>query len=138
MGRMNHPKEPKRNIKKFKREVKIMEKKRIRTGFKVCRCIGYYEIVSAFPSLGHSKNYNIGGWTRRPNNCGPLALFDRLQDAEAFLDRESGEPRLTIFLCEYVESDEHQLYTEYGRAHIVPYGTVFADEIKLIKRMYKD
>jgi len=113
-----------------------MSEEKVRTGFKVCRRKGYSKIVSAFGSLGEEVEYSNKFWTGRPILCGPLALFGRLCNAEHFIEVEK-HIDLSIFLCEYVESGEKRLYTSHKSGFIPQDGTIFADRIKLIKRMNK-
>jgi len=72
----------------------------------------------------------------RPLNCGPLAIFDSLENAKCFAPRS----QFQFYICEYTPSKDNSLWfhdhiferLEY-KVKDFPKGTLFADSVKLIK-----
>lgn len=97
-------------------------------GYKVVNFHGGVK-TSAY-SDGEVVTYHLDKWTKRPDMCGPLALFVTLNYARAFARGYHG-----IFKCEYKRSNEGVLYTPncHRWAKNCPRGTVFANKVKLIK-----
>ena len=118
---------------------------RYKKGFKVCyqNFLGKYQ--SAF-LLGKNTEYKIGEWTKRPKECGPLAIFKYLKNAKLFIKRtEKITSMFAIFKCKYKESEEKELYyiNFCGKKLInnmlngFPEGTILADKIKILKEVKK-
>lgn len=119
--------------------------KRTRKGIKVCRIVGdsYYE--SAFHD-GKVINYHFGEWNERPEECGPLAVFKKIEYAINFLKNNYRFDKM-LFECKYIKSKEkdfyftHYSYKDDKKQKIsmeecrIPKGTRFADKVKLIKRV---
>lgn len=127
-----------------------------RKGLKICNIkINYlngsfirYE--SAFHD-GKDVPYEISKWTKRPKNCGALAVFDTIEHAIDFLSNKLLSLRThekVLFECKYKKSKCKRLYCErltlpeYTETHIkelpkdeIPKGTMFADKVKLIKKI---
>ena len=123
------------NITEKTKEVK-KNMSQIRTGFKVCNVQGG-RMQSAF-DFGRVVKYDISIWTYQPEGCGPLAVFGRLCDVEDFISHNvilKGTSE--VFLCEYEESTEKKLYDDEGRSFEfgIPWNTVFATRVKLIKEL---
>ena len=80
--------------------------------------------------------YEIGKPIKRPNNFGPLAVFDELKWAQFFVDHNYG----IIFECHYVLSMDQKLwYIDGNGARIdagrVSPGTEYADEVTILRRV---
>ncbi|KKK65798.1 hypothetical protein LCGC14_2970470 [marine sediment metagenome] len=92
---------------------------------------------SAFAD-GRVVDYEIGKWTKRPKDCGPLAIFGTLNQALVFVD--SSYIDRTYFHCKYKPSKEITLYKKYKGGEItekfvLPNGTILADEVKILKEV---
>jgi len=81
----------------------------------------------------HSCIYAIGHKTTRPDLCGPLAVFDRLEDATSFFYTVMGN--LRIFKCEYTPSKESYLWKENEREFHLPKGTMLAEDVTLLEAL---
>lgn len=91
-------------------------------------------LVSAFCD-GKVVGYEIGKWTKRPEKCGPLAIFDTLKSAVYFMDSIYTDK--IYFQCKYKKSKETVLYNDrgYHTRTKLPQGTILADKVKLIRRI---
>ena len=111
--------------------------KRNKKGIKVCR-VELDGFKSAFND-GRVVDYKIGKWAKRPEKCGPLAVFDTVENAKGFID--SGFDSKKFFRCKYKPSKETRLYKTYKGGGVsekewaLPYGTIFADKVKIIKEI---
>jgi len=113
----------------------------IKKGYKICRWQSdTAEYISAF-GLGINTIYKMNEWTKRIKDCGPLAVFDNMENIEFFMGRIVNFSPYFVFECEYKESETKELYylnkgkkISYNNMNI-PRGTKFADEVKLIKRV---
>ena len=84
--------------------------------------------------------YPYGEWVAPRRNCGPLALFEKLELALIFAKLAWDMP-IGLFHCEYENSVEPRMYIK-GRAFGVdftewepvapPIGTVLADRVKCL------
>ena len=118
-------------------------------GVKICS--GRTIFCSAFDD-GLVTKYELGKWTVRTNKHGPFAVFDTILNAKRFLKSTWGKNYYksliyskSFFLCEYDESKEKELYFIYqcfgdvGTKKMlhsnIPKGTIFADRVKLIKKL---
>jgi len=114
--------------------------KRNKKGIKICR-VGYdNELTSCFID-GMVTKYKKRRWTKRPENCGPLAIFNTIESAIYFIRHHGGlHNDRNLYLCKYKESKEKLLYKQYATGKIstwklTPEGTIFADEVKIIKEL---
>ena len=85
--------------------------------------------------LSRGIKYKINEWVRPNIYCGPLCVFDSLSDAKGFYSHNTD----TIYECLY-KSDtlKGSVYLEdlsYLNFDHLPYGTVLASKVKLIKRV---
>lgn len=90
--------------------------------------------------------YQINKATERPKDCGPLALFSRIEAALNFkrdMDLGTFNEENHVFECEYTPSKDNLLWmvTDYSElrelsVEKLPPGTIFADSITLLKRVY--
>ncbi|KKM61867.1 hypothetical protein LCGC14_1527360 [marine sediment metagenome] len=110
--------------------------KKSKKGIKVCRIEGK-KLISAFFS-GRDVKYKIGGWTKKPKKCGPLAIFDSFDAAVCFFEDYTLANR-KFYLCKYKESEEKHLYLRIGdgflRKFDLPKGTILANKVKLIEEI---
>lgn len=93
--------------------------------------------------------YYVNRVTKRRKGFGPLAVFNNLKNARNFLivDRNLCTKGLNfsfhIFECEIKPSNDKKLWmiipgTENKSVlHSLPQGTLFADTVKLIQKVYK-
>lgn len=93
--------------------------------------------------------YRVNEWTERPSDCGPLAVFDTLENLMRFvtirgwlrivLNPLPDGIHLVIYTCEIEESKDEYLWTP-GRLPMVvnclPMGTVLADRVKLLEEFH--
>jgi len=109
-------------------------------GYKVVRLIYGDDDEIRYRSaykLGNPVYYEIGKKTNRPDNCGPLAVFDLLVYASSFM-RESSNGKFVIFECDYEPTTgKKELWCESHKIRILklPLGTNFADSVTLIRRL---
>ena len=101
------------------------------------------DYTSAFDD-GLLTIYKQGRWTKRNSDGGPFAVFDTTKNALKFIleNKNRLNTQLQLFECKYKESTEKALYyTIYGVLMrkmpnvSVPHGTVFADKVKITKRI---
>jgi len=103
------------------------------------------DYTSAFDD-GLVTLYKKGRWTKRKKVGGPFAVFDTTKNALKFLlgNKNRFNTELQLFECKYKESTEDSLYYRSqitGRTlsempgFSVPQGTVFADKVKITKRI---
>ena len=110
-------------------------------GFKICRIDHKGRLVSCFND-GRDIIYKKNKWTKRPEDCGPLAVFDTLDHALKFLEfvHHIFSPDRVIFECKYKPSKDNLLWftswftnSKIIKITKVPEGTIFADEVKITK-----
>ena len=96
--------------------------------------------------------YPVNEWVEPKDDCGPLALFDVLEDALKFHDymKSSIFPPLRLFKCEYEPSHETEIWhiltcnfngtwknVRSGTGLVkLPEGTVLASRVKLLKQWF--
>ena len=118
--------------------------RRSKKGYKLCRnennrLISYY--VGA-----NEVEYFINKWISRPNDCGPLVVFDSLENLLYNFFKLMNYYK--IFECEYVPSKDkkiwkkniHLLFPEdddylYVQSDLLPKGSILADKVKIIKEI---
>lgn len=82
--------------------------------------------------------YLEGKWVEPREDCGPLGLFETYVAAEAFRMHKRNEQ---IYECEYEPSEEKIFWRDGGirehdrKSRALPFGTVFAKRVKLLKRV---
>ena len=78
-------------------------------------------------------------WTHRKEGCGPLGVFNSLEDAQEFICRNTVclYAPVKIFKVDYVISRSHRMW--YSRSAVrfghFPPGTVFANSVKLLEEV---
>lgn len=117
----------------------------------------YYKAVSVSPtgtfhsvqSLGQVVEYKLNKISKRPDFCGPLAVFDDANKARNFVEPSRGHK---IFCCSILQSkdsalwcfdkyviDRHTFKFSRDRRTLptcyLPAGTVLADEVTLLKEV---
>jgi hypothetical protein len=116
-------------------------------GFKVLYQMSGGTLTStAAPPNGEVK-YRKGRWTKPRKGCGPLAVFVSFKRAAEYLTNLAGHPGGTrvIWECEYVPYTappqpegviEKLLWA--GRLYTVsvPKGTVRAEKVRLLRKVY--
>lgn len=87
--------------------------------------------------------YILNRWVSPNNSCGPLAVFQTLDQAIYFA-RMHVNKNIKIYTCEYVEGNQVEgLYIPGTLRDLVRYidqcpsGTVFATKVKLTKMIYR-
>jgi hypothetical protein len=95
--------------------------------------VWYYAVVEYLP----------GKFVHPVPGCGPLAVFDSLAAAESLLYRMShvGIVSYRIFSCSYRKSRDNFLYFSRNFPERVyelklPWGTCFADAVKLVTEVH--
>ena len=90
-------------------------------------------------NIGVIVRYNKKGWTHRPKDCGPLAVFKTVEDARQGFVFSVND--LTIFKCEIKKSKDKTLWTLYMQwrdtmhPYDLPEGTMLADKVKLLEEV---
>lgn len=84
--------------------------------------------------------YVLGVPTEPRRNCGPLAVFTQLEEAEDFLDRclrGFGEVPFAVWECEYVPAVIHKsLWDDLGNnMTTLPKGTALASSVTITKKV---
>jgi len=108
--------------------------RRFETGYKLLRCFSEGKYISAYP-LGKTTTYLENEWVERPEDCGPLAVFDTYENA---LDFGDDIRPYAILECKYKESHDNRLWFHRSWSRYVsdlPQGTKFADKLILIKKI---
>ena len=79
----------------------MTRKRKVKFGYKIVRHIDkkYY---SLFPD-GKRIEYKVKEWTRRPERCGPLAVFKTAKDVRRFIINVS--LIVICFLSKYLDAD---------------------------------
>ena len=109
-------------------------------GWKVVR--HYVDVPETFFSTHAVKPliYKTGVWTQHLKDYGPLCVFDTQDCAKNFTKVNQPDiwAELVIFLCEYESSARRGVWSPgswlYSIAHL-PYGTRFANRVRLLERI---
>jgi hypothetical protein len=105
----------------------------MRLGYKVCSR-HKKKLMSCMRFCSYAIEYVPDKVTKPKKDCGPLAVFDTLEDAASFLPFNSDE----IWKCEYEPSRGKSLFHKnYCKRRICtcPEGTRLARSVKLIERV---
>lgn len=111
------------------------------TGYKV---VSFNNLNEYFSVLSSTRTkYKVGIPTIRSLRCGPLTLFDSLENAHRFVSpRHTTAFSMSIFECEYTQSTSKSLWIHHTRpdwveemTHNFPLGTLFADSITLTNKV---
>ena len=85
-----------------------------------------------------SVKYEVNTWVSPCYGCGPLCVFDTLQDALHFVGKDDS---ISIYECIYEKSKQNKIYYissgEFSHKRPLvklPKGTVLANKVKLVKR----
>ena len=120
--------------------------KDIKIGYKICK-VTDYQLLSI--NADRPVVYIPGEWAKPYLRCGPLAVFDTLENVKDFFRGYYGYHTKNggIFKCEYIpytgkgeELYERKHLFSRGTDHIstlewCPHGTILASKVKLIKRI---
>ena len=91
------------------------------------------ELISIFSFAG--VIYRANEWAVRPTECGPLCVFESLQNAIEFVVINCRQDYGVIYACGYEPSDETSVWDhQIGYPRTVqglPPGTRLADRVKL-------
>lgn len=94
-------------------------------------------LVSAISD--HQVEYKINEFISRPDNCGPLTVFDSFDNAKCFTQMIG---RFYIYSCEYTLSKDNKLWyyesifeKNLFKVKNFPKGTIFTNSVKLIKHL---
>jgi len=83
---------------------------------------------------GHEVTYETNEITKRPNGCGPLAVFEIKKMARTFLKKFRWNTHdRKIVKCLYKKSEDNHLWCKGYFRYGVPNGTRFADEVKCLE-----
>lgn len=114
------------------------------TGYKVLRNYRYEKrtFVLIKDGLLRSCNSDFQRYfknkdTHRKPNCGPMAVFETLQQARNFCRKMSGYSYV-IYEVEFQRSEEYHLYTNKEEKTDVRYnypGTAYADVVRIVKEV---
>jgi len=103
----------------------------MKKAIKICRR-EYDILVSAFND-GKAVEYKINEWTKRPADCGPLAVFKNKRLAKRFIKPRQSDVHF-LFKCKYRPSKDTRLWAHHRNAIIpLPEGTIFADKVMILK-----
>ena len=100
------------------------------TGYKVVK---KRSLVSAIMMwTGNELQYKINEWIKPKKGCGPLCVFNTIEDAKNFKWSDH-----IIYECLYEKSLEHKVYigNEVKTIFDLPQGTVLATKVQLIRRI---
>lgn len=116
-------------------------------GYKVClEFNGYY--LAAFPTINPYVDvyYSFDTYVAPKKGCGPLCVFDTLDNAIMFSKKYC--INYTIFECDYETSEERTIYrtesypfsgeikvTQGPTLKDLPVGTALASKVVLIKKI---
>jgi len=78
--------------------------------------------------------------TRISKKFGPLAVFTNKIDAKNFINQYKARRDLKLFKCNYIQSQERQLYKKLSLGEILkcenlPLGTDFADQVMITEEI---
>ena len=81
--------------------------------------------------------YKINKFVKYRNGCGPLAVFENLEDAKHFGD---SYPQSPIFKCHYFSSRREflRLAPRAPKSTCFPRGTMFATRVKLLEKIEEE
>ena len=113
----------------------------IKTGYKIVQINsdGSYGSCSLFSHVKGFTKYKLNKWVNHKKNCGPLAVFDFLNNVKFFIEENLIIGNIKTFECEYIESKLNSLFVyksgENLECFATPHGTCYADRVKLIKEI---
>ena len=91
---------------------------------------------------GLSRIYRRDGWTYPHERCGPLAVFEDIENANEFAARYKGwkgsSYEYEVWECEYTPSTDKNMWTwmdEPPSPDSIPDGTVLADGVRLTEQV---
>ena len=109
----------------------------MKMGYKVARVLQDGTIISSRTAWykGSVVKYKIGEFVKPNNNCGPLAVFESLDNIKSFFDKNEMNDDDKIFKCVYCESKYEKLWNPSYELNTLPPGTKLACKVKLIKEV---
>ena len=126
-------------------------RKKCKVGYKICMVKDGKYISGLIPNFNgimirnNSVEYKLNRCTKRNEGCGPLAVFDNIEDALSYPRRSAYDfkvnTKYVIFKCYYRESSDKMLWVNNKKVFkdYVPDGTAFADTVNLkeiVKEFY--
>jgi hypothetical protein len=83
---------------------------------------------------GSGLQYEVDKWVTHKGNCGPLAVFDTRKRAIRFAyDNFCG---YLIYRVKYTKSPSKALWDNEDSLVVLPYGTLLAAKVMLLKRCH--
>jgi hypothetical protein len=124
-------------------------------GYKIVRREngGYYSYIIDREKYFGTVEYKVGEWVEPRDGCGPLAVFETLEDAREFLAGPYKHVESCTFKCKYEQSlqQEMRCYSIYfldpfQRGYLeqcmtlfsAPEGSVLADKVMLLEEEEDD
>ena len=104
-------------------------KKEWKKGWKVIRKYSRKSCSNISSRVVYHKNKI----TKRPEKCGPLAVFKTREKARVFIKNPSIQVRCKIVKCLYTKSIDRCLWNAHSKICHLPTGNVLADEVKCLE-----
>lgn len=133
---------------------KSKKKLNIKKGYKIVNINSRTEKLKSYTLSSTNMGcieYKQNCWVSQPLHCGPLAVFENLDDALRFAESENlrsshAFEMFALWSCDYIPSPERRLwtmrYSPYSRARKViyyrfplPHGTRFARRVRLLNNI---
>ena len=111
-----------------------MNNENIKTGYKII-CLNMASFSRPFTYGGIEYKLNQKVYPRK--GCGPLCVFDTLEDVKNFSDFFIYDNAVRIFKCKYEESEEDKIWDYFHEISLsdLPYGTKLADWVELTEEI---
>jgi len=133
---------------------KSKKKLNIKKGYKIVSISSMTEKLRSYALSGMDEGcieYEQNSWVSQPLHCGPLAVFEALDDALQFAKDQKLRSLHTsgafaLWSCDYIPSQERTLwmpcYPLFSRARkvaynsfLLPRGTRFAQRVRLLNNI---
>ena len=133
---------------------KSKKKLNIKKGYKIVSISSMTEKLRSYALSGMDEGcieYEQNSWVSQPLYCGPLTVFENLDDALQFAKDQKlrilfSSEVFALWSCDYIPSQERTLwmpcYPPFSRARkvaynsfILPHGTRFARRVRLLNNI---
>lgn len=107
-------------------------------GYKVVR--EFEGALRSCSDMGMPITYKLRRITKRPDRCGPLALFRHEWAARYFgttMSFGASKDQFIVVECQYAPSVDRKLWNDLGMVldWPLPLNTVLADKVKLLRKI---
>ena len=111
--------------------------KKYKMGYKVVKRYTLKSAIINFDGQIGTVRYKINEWVKPRKGCGPLCVFsyNGIDNAKLFAGFSD-----SIYVCLYEQSEKSKVYTNDKRdvgLDGLPFGTILASKVKLIRRINK-